>query len=67
MKEKDTQTYKIQEEVMKVFMEFPEKKKDEKITIVLDRMGMKADRRPTVRRCKSMLIEQYKAYIKMLE
>ena len=62
----ETQTTAIQKMLLKTAQEFPDKKKDEIISIVLDKMGMDNNKRPTVRRAKGQLIKKMDLFLEQM-
>jgi len=62
----ETQTKLIQKMLWKVSFEFPDKNKNEIITIVLDRMKMDNNKRPTVRRAKAELISKLNLFLEQM-
>ncbi len=64
--EKLSQTEVVQKELMKVSEEFPDKTKNEIISIVMDRLGFKDTQRPAVRRAKSQLIAKLDRFLEQM-
>lgn len=62
-----TQTEIIQTELIKAHKEFPNTPKNEIITLVLARLKMSNEKRPTVRRAKGQLMKEYEAFLEHMK
>ena len=64
--EQDNQTKAIQKMLLKVAQDFPDKRKDEIITMVLHKMKLDNNKRPTVRRAKAQLISKMDKFLEQM-
>lgn len=62
-----TQTEQIQNELIKASKEYPSTPKNEIVTLVLARLNMDNDKRPTVRRAKGQLVNEYERFLEQMK
>ena len=65
--EENTQTKRIQNEIIKAHKEFPNTPKNEIITLVLARLDFDNNKRPTVRRAKGQLVKEYEEFLEHMK
>ena len=63
----NTQTKQIQNELVKASKDFPSTPKNEIITLVLARLKMDNNKRPTVRRAKGQLVKEYEDFLRQMK
>ena len=67
MNEIITQTEQIQIALVKASKEFPSTPKNEIITLVLARLKMDNNKRPTVRRAKGQIVKEYERFLRQMK